>query len=134
LIILSFSAKTVDHPFFFPLKLLIILSFSAKTVDHPFFFTVQMMDDILSDNSLDRLDRIEKLESILAAASHHALPSPSPTTNNHAPNNSHAPNSHTLNNHIPNLPNNTSVVHKVCVDAETQVLVLSALSLFMHCF
>ena len=31
-----------------------------------------MMDDILSDNSLDRLDRIERLESILAAASHHA--------------------------------------------------------------
>ena len=32
-----------------------------------------MVDDILSDNSMERMDRIERLESILAAASQHAL-------------------------------------------------------------
>ena len=70
-----------------------------------------MMDDILSDNSLDRLDRIERLESILAAASHHALPSPvlpSPSPALHFP--APAP--------LPAVCNN---IQKVYVDAETQV-------------
>jgi len=35
--------------------------------------SMQMVDDILSDNSMERMDRIERLESILAAASQHAL-------------------------------------------------------------
>jgi len=35
--------------------------------------SMQMVDDILSDNSLERMDRIERLENILAAASQHAL-------------------------------------------------------------
>jgi hypothetical protein len=66
----------------------------------------QMMDDILSDNSLDRLDRIEKLESILSAATHHALPSPAlPTLHSSSP--------------------FSTTIQKVCVDAETQVRVLS---------
>ena len=37
-----------------------------------------MVDNILSDSSIERLDRIERLESILAAASIQAL-NPSPT-------------------------------------------------------
>ena len=32
-----------------------------------------MVEDILSDNSMERIDRIERLESILAAATQHAL-------------------------------------------------------------
>jgi len=41
--------------------------------------SMQMVDSILSDNSMERMDRIERLESILAAASLHAL-NPSPST------------------------------------------------------
>jgi len=46
--------------------------------------SMQMVDNILSDSSMERMDRIERLESILAAASIHAL-NPSPTS--HAPSN-----------------------------------------------
>ena len=48
------------------------------------YFLIQMVDNILSDSSMERMDRIERLESILAAASIHAL-NPSPTS--HAPSN-----------------------------------------------
>ena len=33
----------------------------------------QMVDEILANSSLDRIDRIERLESVLAAATHHTL-------------------------------------------------------------
>ena len=33
----------------------------------------QMVDEILANSSLDRVDRIERLESVLAAATHHSL-------------------------------------------------------------
>jgi len=59
------------------------------------------MDDILSDTSLDRLDRIERLESLLAAATHHALPSPAPSS--------------------ATTPLASNCIQKVFVDAETQV-------------
>ena len=32
-----------------------------------------MVEDILSDSSMERMDRIDRLESILAAATQHAL-------------------------------------------------------------
>ena len=32
-----------------------------------------MVDEILANSSLDRIDRIERLESVLAAATHHTL-------------------------------------------------------------
>ena len=38
---------------------------------------IQMVDDILSDNSIERLDRIDRIDSILAAA--HALNSFTPS-------------------------------------------------------
>ena len=47
-----------------------------------------MVEDILSDSSMERMDRIDRLESILAAATQHALtptsaPSPQGTNLNH---------------------------------------------------
>jgi len=41
--------------------------------------SMQMVDEILANGNLDRMDRIERLESILSAATHHALVVPSPT-------------------------------------------------------
>merc|ERR1719382_1874260 len=35
--------------------------------------SMQMVDEILANSSLDRIDRIERLESVLAAATHHTL-------------------------------------------------------------
>lgn len=35
--------------------------------------SMQMVEDILSDSSMERMDRIDRLESILAAATQHAL-------------------------------------------------------------
>ena len=32
-----------------------------------------MVDEVLANSSLDRIDRIERLESVLAAATHHTL-------------------------------------------------------------
>ena len=38
-----------------------------------------MVDEILANGNMDRMDRIEKLESILSAATQHALvPTPTP--------------------------------------------------------
>ena len=34
---------------------------------------LQMVDDLLSDNSIERLDRIERLENLLSEASQQAL-------------------------------------------------------------
>jgi len=50
--------------------------------------SMQMVEDILSDSSMERMDRIDRLESILAAATQHALtptsaPSPQGTNLNH---------------------------------------------------
>merc|ERR1711936_126972 len=41
--------------------------------------SMQMVDEILANGNLDRMDRIERLESILSAATHHALVVPTPT-------------------------------------------------------
>merc|ERR1711892_743803 len=42
--------------------------------------SMQMVDEILANGNLDRMDRIERLESILSAATHHALVVPTTPT------------------------------------------------------
>ena len=40
--------------------------------------SMQMVDEILANGNLDRMDRIEKLENILSAATNLSTPSPQP--------------------------------------------------------
>ena len=42
--------------------------------------SMQMVDEILANGNLDRMDRIEKLENILSAATNLSTPSPQPHT------------------------------------------------------
>ena len=42
--------------------------------------SMQMVDEILANGNLDRMDRIEKLENILSAATNLSSPSPQPNT------------------------------------------------------
>ena len=49
------------------------LSRPHHPLPHPHHHHDQMVDEILANSSLDRIDRIERLESVLAAATHHTL-------------------------------------------------------------